>query len=55
MGERTIYVTEFDLKRLGGLLDCARPWGNRDRNYLTRLKEELESAQVVSSGISQAM
>src|SRR5262245_43572294 len=49
MGERTIYVTEFDLKRLSGLLDCVQSWGNKDRDYLIRLGEELELAQVVSS------
>jgi regulator of nucleoside diphosphate kinase len=49
MRKRAIYVTEFDMKRLSSLLDCVQPWGDRDRNYLTRLKEELESAQIVSS------
>jgi regulator of nucleoside diphosphate kinase len=48
MGERTIYVTEFDLKRLSGLLDCAQSWGNKDRDYFARLGEELEMAQVIS-------
>jgi len=48
MGERTIYVTEFDLKRLSGLLDCPQSWGNKDRDYFARLGEELEMAQVIS-------
>lgn len=48
MGERTIYVTEFDLKRLSGLLGCAQSWGNKDRDCLVKLEEELEWAQVVS-------
>jgi regulator of nucleoside diphosphate kinase len=48
MRERTIYITEFDLKRLSGLLNGARSWDEKDRAYLTRLEEELEWAQVVS-------
>ncbi len=48
MRERTIYVTEFDLKRLSSLLNLARSWNKKDRDYLTRLEEELEWAQVVS-------
>jgi regulator of nucleoside diphosphate kinase len=48
MGERTIYVTEFDLKRLSSLVNVARSWNKKDGDYLTRLEEELEWAQVVS-------
>lgn len=48
MGERTIYVAEFDLKRLSSLLNGAQSWNKKDRNYLTRLEEELERAQVIS-------
>lgn len=48
MVERTIYVTEFDLKRLSSLLNGARSWNKKDRDYLTKLEEELERAQVVS-------
>jgi regulator of nucleoside diphosphate kinase len=48
MGERTIYVTEIDLKRLSGLLGCAQSWSNKDRDCLVKLEEELEWAQVVS-------
>jgi regulator of nucleoside diphosphate kinase len=48
MGERTIYVTEFDLKRLSDLFDRARSWGEKDRDCLIKLEEELEWAQVVS-------
>jgi regulator of nucleoside diphosphate kinase len=47
MGERTIYVTEFDLQRLSNLLNGTRSWNEKDRGYLTRLEEELEWAQVV--------
>jgi regulator of nucleoside diphosphate kinase len=48
MGERTIYVTEFDLERLSGLLDYAQSWGGKDKDCLIMLEEELEWAQVVS-------
>jgi regulator of nucleoside diphosphate kinase len=48
MGERTIYVTEFDLKRLSGLLGCVQSLGNKDRDCMVKLEEELEWAQVVS-------
>ena len=47
MGERTIYVTEFDQERLSSLLDGTRSWKNKDRDYLTRLEQELEWAQIV--------
>jgi len=47
MGERTIYVTEFDLQRLSNLLNGTRSWNEKDRSYLARLEEELEWAQVV--------
>jgi regulator of nucleoside diphosphate kinase len=47
MGERTVYVTEFDLKRLCALLNSARSRNNKDRYYLSRLEQELEWAQIV--------
>lgn len=48
MEERTIYVTEFDLKRLSSLLNRAQSWSKKDKDYLTKLEQELEWAQVVS-------
>jgi regulator of nucleoside diphosphate kinase len=48
MRERTIYITEFDLKRLSSLIDHAQSWGDKDGNCLVRLEEELERAHVVS-------
>jgi regulator of nucleoside diphosphate kinase len=48
MGDRTIYVTGFDHERLSNLLNGARSWDKKDKDYLTRLEEELEWAQVVS-------
>jgi len=47
MGERTIYITEFDQKRLVSLLNGARSLNKKDQDYLTRLEEELEWAQIV--------
>jgi regulator of nucleoside diphosphate kinase len=47
MGERTIYVTDFDLKRLSNLLNGTRSWDKKDMAYLTRLEDELEWAQVI--------
>jgi hypothetical protein len=48
MGERTIYVTEFDRKRLSKLLNVSRSRNEKDSDYLTRLENELEWMQVVS-------
>jgi regulator of nucleoside diphosphate kinase len=48
MEESTIYVTEFDLKRLSRLLNSAWLWNKKDMDYLTKLEEELERAQIVS-------
>ena len=48
MREGTIYLTEFDLKRLSNLLKGIRLWNKKDRDYLTRLEEELERAQTVA-------
>ncbi|MGE0127047.1 MAG: nucleoside diphosphate kinase regulator [Blastocatellales bacterium] len=49
MRERTIYVTDFDEKRLERLLAGTRLWNRRDRKYLDKLEEELERASVVPS------
>ena len=48
MNERTIYVTEFDLKRLSNLLGGTRAWNRKDRGSLTKLEKELEWAHAVS-------
>ena len=48
MGERTIYITDFDLKRLSNLLNDTGSWSKKDLSYLTRLEEELEEAQIVA-------
>lgn len=48
MRERTIYVTEFDLKRLINLLNSTRSWNEKDRDHLTKLEAELDRAQIVT-------
>jgi regulator of nucleoside diphosphate kinase len=47
MRERTIYITEYDLKRLSNLLGGTRSWNKKDRGCLTKLEKELERAQEV--------
>lgn len=43
-----IYITEFDLKRLKGLIDYAKEsWDKRVVPHLAELDEELERAEVV--------
>jgi regulator of nucleoside diphosphate kinase len=43
-----IYITEFDMKRLKGLIKFARDrWDKRVVNYLEELDEELDRAEVV--------
>jgi regulator of nucleoside diphosphate kinase len=43
-----IYITEFDLKRLKGLIQYAREsWSKRVAQHLEELDEELERAEVV--------
>jgi regulator of nucleoside diphosphate kinase len=49
MPNRTIYVTEFDLKRLRELFAGTHLWNKMDREYLINLEEELEQANVVPS------
>jgi len=48
MEERKIYVTEFDRTRLVNLLNVIGAWNEKDKDYLTRLENELEQVQVVS-------
>jgi regulator of nucleoside diphosphate kinase len=47
--DRTIYVTEVDMKRLRAVLDGLKAGGRRDRDHLARLEQELDAAEVVSS------
>ena len=48
MKQRSIYVTEFDLKRLKDLLDAETAFGTRNRPDLIGLQNELARAHVVS-------
>jgi regulator of nucleoside diphosphate kinase len=48
MKQRSIYVTEFDLKRLKELLDAETAFGTRNRPDLIGLQNELARAHVVS-------
>jgi len=49
MSERAIYITNFDMERLRKLLEGARLWSQRDREYLDKLEEELDRAILVAS------
>ena len=49
MTDRTIYVTEYDMKRLRAVLESLKAGGWRDREHLAPLEEELDEAQVVPS------
>jgi regulator of nucleoside diphosphate kinase len=43
-----IYITEFDLKRLKGLIQFAEEhWDKRVVQYLEKLDEELDRAEIV--------
>jgi regulator of nucleoside diphosphate kinase len=47
-GENKIYITEFDMKRLKGLIKFAQErWDKRVVKYLETLDEELDRAEVV--------
>jgi regulator of nucleoside diphosphate kinase len=47
-GENKIYITEFDMKRLKGLIKFAQErWDKRVVKYLETLNEELDRAEVV--------
>lgn len=47
MEERSIYITEYDLKRLRTLIAEARQAGRRGDRYLESLDAELARGQVV--------
>jgi regulator of nucleoside diphosphate kinase len=44
----TIYVTDYDLKRLRVLLETAKSWPERDTELIDRLESRLDSAKVIS-------
>jgi regulator of nucleoside diphosphate kinase len=52
MSHRTIYITEYDMKRLTKLIEDSQDSDPQDKGYLTELQEELDRAKIVaSSGI----
>jgi len=48
MEERTIYITEYDLKRLRELIEEARRMDRRGNEYLDSLDAELSRGKVVA-------
>lgn len=49
MKKRTIFVTEEDMERLRYLIDSAQRGSTRDLEHLEMLREELDTAEIVSS------
>ena len=49
MEERTIYITEYDLKRLRELIEEAKRVDRRGNEYLDSLDVELSRGKVVAS------
>ena len=47
MQERTIYLTEKDMKRLRELVMVARSFGKEEEKYLRELENELNRAKIV--------
>ena len=43
----TIHITELDYNRLSGLIDRTRERNGLDREYLNKLEEELDRAEIV--------
>lgn len=48
MPERTVYITDYDYKRLGLLLESMNSVPQNRRNDLSCLENELESCRVVA-------
>lgn len=49
--QSTIYITTSDRERLGNMIELAREQQDRaNLPYLSKLEEQLESAEVVASG-----
>ena len=44
---RQIYITNFDLQRLEGLVDAAAAGSTRDSRNIEQLEQELLKAEVV--------
>jgi regulator of nucleoside diphosphate kinase len=52
--QRSIRITEPDMKKLASLLEAWRPAREVDREHARELEEELENAQIMRPGESQA-
>ena len=50
MSHRTIYITEYDMKRLSKLIEDSQDSDPQDKGYLAELQKELDDAEIVSSG-----
>ncbi|OHB62017.1 MAG: hypothetical protein A2167_06960 [Planctomycetes bacterium RBG_13_46_10] len=48
MINQTIYITDYDLKRLRVLLAMAKNWPESDTELIDRLESRLDSANVIS-------
>jgi regulator of nucleoside diphosphate kinase len=46
-GKRSLVITETNMQRLRHLLESAKKFLSRDRQYLNDLEEELDNAEVV--------
>ena len=50
MRQKTIYITDLDIKRLRELIKVAREFGdNKDEIYLEELEKELNRGKIVKS------
>jgi regulator of nucleoside diphosphate kinase len=49
MSHRTIYITEYDTKRLTKLIEDIQDSDSQDKDYLAELQEELDRAKIVAS------
>jgi regulator of nucleoside diphosphate kinase len=48
MQTRTIYITQYDMERLKGLIDEAKHLDRRENEYLESLEAELARCQLVT-------
>ncbi len=48
MKNQTVFITDYDLKRLKGLAESASHWPVQDMDIVSQLKNKLDAAKVVS-------
>jgi regulator of nucleoside diphosphate kinase len=48
MADRTIYITDNDMRRLRELIMVAREFGREDEKYLQELEKELDRAKILN-------